>query len=175
MPAITVEESGMTFGKYDSEDFLHIEKCHAYSRGLSNSGVKISEFILYRNNKLIILEAKTSCPNIENKTNHEKFVQYVDEIVEKFENTLNVYANIFSQRYNNLNDIPNKFMSKAILKNSELCFVLVIKKAKKEWLVNYPDIFKKKLNTIMKIWKIRQLLVINEETAIRMKLVQEFE
>lgn len=68
---ITVPESGVLFGKYDEENFWGIEKSHMYNQ--MGSGIKSVEFILSHGaENIILLEAKSSCPNPNNREKSEE-------------------------------------------------------------------------------------------------------
>ena len=67
MQKITITESDMQFGEYNSTNFFHIEKSKQYCERLMNNGIKTCEFILKRNNQILFLEAKKSCPNFNNR------------------------------------------------------------------------------------------------------------
>lgn len=172
MSLITIKESSMIFGEFESDEFFCIEKCRQYTNNLSHNGVKIAEFILHRKNKLIFLEAKTTCPNaaVRDKHHSNRFKEYTDEIVEKLQNALDLYANIYLTQCAD-DDIPTKFTANNFFKNdTEKVFVLVVKSAETKWLIPYQEELNKVLQTKMKIWKIKHLLVINEEQAIRKNL-----
>ena len=66
-----ISESEMSFGKFDKADLFHIEDSNLYqTRG---SGVKTVEFILrYKEDSIVFLEAKKSCPNSDNRKNQKR-------------------------------------------------------------------------------------------------------
>ena len=67
----TIQESEMNFGKFDEADLFHIENSKIYKE--LGSGIKTVEFILkYDEDSIIFLEAKKSCPNIENRYESEE-------------------------------------------------------------------------------------------------------
>ncbi len=92
-----VVESGMYFGDYPKEDFFAIENSMLHQS--MGEGIKTVEFILLRrNNNVLFVEAKTSCPNAINKdesvTKHESFEKYCKEITEKFCDSLDMYLSV---------------------------------------------------------------------------------
>lgn len=92
-----IEESGMKFGPFPTDRLLHIEKCSQYQS--IQQGMKIAELVYYDEDtkKLLLLEAKTSAPNPKSKnvTNPDEiFQQYILDLVEKFENSLDLYLNL---------------------------------------------------------------------------------
>lgn len=82
-----ISESEMSFGKFDEADLFHIEDSNLYQT--LGSGVKTVEFILrYKEDSIVFLEAKKSCPNSANRKKSEekaeKFEEYYASITEKF-------------------------------------------------------------------------------------------
>lgn len=58
MGKISIEESGMKFREYDERDVFHIETSQQYIETLRDRGVKICEFLLSTDNKIVFVEAK---------------------------------------------------------------------------------------------------------------------
>ena len=58
-----IKESGIDFGPFQDDDLFCIEKSQLYHS--LGKGLKTVEFILLRNagKNIILLEAKTTCPN----------------------------------------------------------------------------------------------------------------
>ena len=66
-----ISESEMSFGKFDEADLFHIEDSNLYQT--LGSGVKTVEFILkYKEDSIVFLEAKKSCPNSANRKKSEE-------------------------------------------------------------------------------------------------------
>ena len=89
-----ISESEMSFGKFDKADLFHIEDSNLYQT--LGSGVKTVEFILrYKEDSIVFLEAKKSCPNSANRKKSEekaeKFEEYYASITEKFAASLQIY------------------------------------------------------------------------------------
>lgn len=81
-----ISESEMSFGKFDESDLFHIEDSNLYQT--LGSGVKTVEFILkYKEDSIVFLEAKKSCPNSANRKKSEekaeKFEEYYASITGK--------------------------------------------------------------------------------------------
>jgi len=171
MSKIRIVESEMEFGEYNTCDVFEIEKSVQYCEKLKQEGIKISEFILYKNNKFLIVEAKKTCPNFsacrESDEKYNKYLEYIDSIVSKFKNSLQLYISIYLNRYSQ----ENFELSKKDYVNAEFMFVLVVKNAESIWLEHYQNVLRTKLNEEMKIWKIKQIMVINEGTARDKKLI----
>ena len=70
--SIEITESRMKFGPFPREDLFYIEKSEIYKN--LGSGVKIVEFVLLKEDKLLIIEAKSSSPR---SINQEKFKTFV--------------------------------------------------------------------------------------------------
>lgn len=171
--SVIIQESDMQFGEYCEEDFFHIEASGQYREHLLSSGVKSCEFILRKGKKLLLVEAKKTCPKQiaadTSEEKKEKYEKYIQDISTKMRHSLALYANILLERYSR-EGIP------VGLKNSDLSsmdmkLVLVVKNAEKSWLEPFPAVLKKQLQDVMSIWKIRDFIVMNEEMAKRKKLV----
>ena len=84
---LTIMESGMSFGGFDPERIFHIEDSNLYRK--LGTAIRTTEFLYldYRN-YLQLVEAKSSCPNVNNREESrekkEKYEQYYAEITEKF-------------------------------------------------------------------------------------------
>lgn len=165
--AVIIRESDMQFGKYDSEHVFQLEKCPQYTEKLRPNGIKSCEFILRRGNKLYFVEAKKTCPKqIMASTPEEKrakYNTYVQDIVLKMRHSLTLYSNIILERYS-IEGVPALLREKN-MSNLEIRLVLVVKEAEKEWLVPFQDVFRKLLRDELRIWKIPDVIVINEMTA----------
>ena len=162
---IVIQESDMRFGEYEKDRVFQIEQCSQYTEKLRQNGIKSCEFILLRGKKLYFVEAKKSCPNqIMAETVEEKrikYKEYIQEIVLKMKHSLILYSNILLNRYS-MNGVPETLKD---LSKLEIRLILVVKNAEKEWLVPFQDIFRKELKDEMKIWKIPDFIIINEEMA----------
>lgn len=167
-----VVESEMKFGPFEENMLLPVEKIPQYQA--IQQGMHMSEFIFYDSEKkhLISLEAKKSAPNpnsdkAENPA--EVFLEYINTIREKFENSLDLYANLALK-----NEIPDGF-EQIDYKDIEVLFVLVIKNHEKKWLKDVKDALEmsvRKVHRTNKIWKCK-VVVINEEIAKQIKLIED--
>ena len=81
-------ESGMTFGPFEDASCFRIEKSKLFDRC---KGIRSVEFI-YRpkKNKLFFIEAKASSP-VQRTGNEEQYHRFVDEIMEKFSHSFELY------------------------------------------------------------------------------------
>ena len=168
----TIIESEMTFGPYDENHVFRIEESPQYT-AINRDGVRCCEFLFERNRKILFVEAKKSCPNHDARKDSEdnsmRYNDYISEITEKMRHSLELYASVLLNRQSR--DGISEAMLKTDLSGHELILILVVKKAEKEWLYPYVDVFKEKLRPEMKIWNIKSFLVINEETARAQGLV----
>lgn len=171
--AVVISESDMQFGEYSEEDVFHMEDSNQYKNGLLPNGVKSCEFILRRGKKLLLVEAKKTCPRqIEADTQEEKkekYREYIQDIAMKMRHSLTLYANILLNRYTS-EGLPASLCERD-LSETDIKLVLVVKYAEKSWLEPFPDALKKSMRDVMHIWKIRDFIVINEEMARRKKLI----
>lgn len=163
-----INESGMRFGEYPDSHVFYIEKSKVYEE-IKNEGIKSVEFILLKNSKLLLLEAKTSAPNPKNQETPERFDEYIKDIAEKMRNSLDLFLYQLSQK---------EELSKTLLEvdyhGVGVTCVLVIKNHQKEWLPPVKDALSRELlkhKRMKTIWKCK-IIVINEEQAVSYGLVQ---
>jgi hypothetical protein len=169
--AITITESGMTFGPFLEEHCFHIEKSKVYIK--LQYGLQIAEFLLIQpeKNSLLVVEAKSSAPNPINKDSQIKFDNYITEIAEKLFNAFSLGLALCLERHvNNQDEVSNCFkqMSHSSVK---IKLLLVINGHKGEWLAPLNEALQKKLKSISKIWPL-EVITINEKTAQKYKLIQ---
>lgn len=163
-------ESGMRFGPFPSDALIEMEEIPQYKT--IQQGMHMSEFIYYEEEKkrLISVEAKTTAPNpdseaVENPK--ERFREYINDIREKFENSLDLYVNLA------LKGEVSDLFKRIDYKNLEIIFILVIKEQRIEWLGNVKDAMEMAVRSVIRtnrIWKCK-VLVINEEIAKKRKLI----
>lgn len=164
-----VRESGMRFGPFPSDALIRIEKIPEYTA--IQQGMHISEFVYYnrQKQKLISLEAKTSAPNPNSETAEspkENFRKFINEIREKFENSLDLYLSMALKK-----NVPGDF-DKIDYNKLEIVFVLVVKNHQRQWLKDIKDAMEMAVRSIHrtnKIWKCK-VIVLNEEMAVKVKL-----
>ncbi len=165
--AVIISESDMQFGEYEQEQIFQLEKSSQYTKKLRPNGIKSCEFILRRDNKLYFVEAKKSCPRqIEADTSEEKRIkyrEYIQDIALKMRHSLALYSNILLERYDT-EGVP-ELLKERNLSGLEIRLVLVVKNAEKGWLAPFQDVFRKELQDELRIWKIPDFSIINEETA----------
>jgi hypothetical protein len=158
-------ESGMTFGPYPKGDYFYIEKSEIYKK--IQYGVKIAEFLLLRSleqkSTVWIIEAKSSTPK---STNQPSFDDFIEEIREKFINTLTLSVAICLQRHLTCEELPHSFQM-LDLKETGFKLILVIKEAQEEWLPPFQDALKKSLHSTIRTWNLSPtcVVVLNETMA----------
>lgn len=162
---VTILESEMQFGEYKENQVFQIEKSEQYTKNLRQQGVRCCEFILLRANKLYFVEAKQSYPNPANvSSSEERKKQYhedIQEVVEKMRHSLELYASIL------LNKHSQEGISDAMknMKELQLKLVLIIKNADISWIAPLQDVLRKELRAELRIWKIPDFIILNEEMA----------
>lgn len=171
--AITIDESEMRFGEFHPESLFHIEKCPQYQGRLMKKGVKSCEFILKRDNALLFVEAKKTCPNQitaeSPQEKKEKYEEFINDITEKMRHSLATYASILLKRQKQ-DQLPEA-MKSPDLSGLKLKLVLVVKEAEMAWLIPLQDKLQQEMISELRIWDCSQFFVINEEMARRKHLV----
>lgn len=164
---IVISESGMQFGEYEQQYVYQLEKSSQYTKKLRPNGIKSCEFIMRRDNALYFAEAKTTCPQqIKADTSEEKkmkYNEYIQDIVLKMRHSLALYSSILLGRYD-MDGIPEGLRERDT-SHLEIKLVLVVKNAKKEWLIPFQEVFRKALKDEIKIWQVSTVNIINEQTA----------
>lgn len=174
MKADLIQESEMKFGQYDIEDLFYIEKSKLYKE--LGTDLKTVEFILRnKEDSIIFLEAKKSCPNEANKNETQEkadsFEKYYSSITEKFMDSFQIYLALLLKRYSDTSEVGENLCNIKNLNNIELKFVLVIKTAKDlAWLAGPKAILENRLMKYKKIWKI-EIAVLNQELARKYNLI----
>jgi len=159
-------ESGMTFGTYDKDDIFRIEESQLYRNGFVND-LRTVEFVVWHREKLVFLEAKSSTPNYQNidksKEKTEKYHEFINSIAKKFEDSMNLYFSLITGRQSN-SEVSEKLL-KLDYSKINIVLVVVIKNAFKDSLLHYRDKLNMQLRTKMKIWNVKNIFLIDEETA----------
>lgn len=166
--SITIEESGMNFGPYSQESCFQIEKSPLFTS--LGKGLKIAEFVLLRHfdNKppeAWVIEAKSSAP--------KEHASYVDEIRQKFTNSIQLTLTSCLQRHKNAADLlPQGFLS-LDLANCPIKCILVIKNFPKAWLDPLQKTLIRDMNSVVKTMGLRAgaIIVINDVMARERHLI----
>lgn len=160
-------ESGMQLGPFNDEDYFKIENSPLHLS--MKNGVKSVECILTRFDSILFIEAKTSCPNIENSKDDdekkEKCDAYFKDIREKFEDAFNMYLTICVEKNFEAYGMGENLLDKDIFKKRSIKFILIVKNAHQDWLLQITSFLEKELIKLRRIWKV-EIRVLNEEIAI---------
>ena len=153
-----INESDMDF---IADNAYHIESSKTYKS--LGEGVKSVEFVRVVDNKLMLVEAKTTFPNPNNPTVDEpnRFQDEVEDICDKFIHSLNLFLSIEV-------GIAEDISASKIVKPEAvtLVLVLVIKKHELGWCKPVKVELERTLPSYFtKIWK-PNVLVINYEEAV---------
>lgn len=174
----SIIESNMVFGPYSHEQCFHIENSHTYQK--IKDQVKIAEIVLLYSSskdqkKILIIEAKSSSPRPkDNSNNNSKFNDFIEEIKQKFMNTLALYISIVLKRHETWQELP-VVLQELDLSTIDFQFILVINGHKDEWLPPLKDALEKSLRSIIRIWKLSYIpvLVLNEKMAQEKGLISD--
>jgi len=162
---VSITESGMVFGDFDSESLFHIEKSDVYKK--LGDGIKSVEFLYLRDRKkLMFVEAKKSSPNTDNI---EKFEEFIEEITTKFIHSFELWMSLVTKRREADIAVPlvNPEMDKV-----NITFVLVIKDHKEEWLPPITRAINSVMMPYLKIWQ-SKAIALNDEIAKKWQLILE--
>lgn len=159
---VTIIESGLTFGNFSPDDCYPIE--HSQGHKSLGEGFKMVEFTYLSNQKLYVVEAKSSIPK---PTKQPDYDNYWDDIFEKFENALLLQMMAFVKR-NPLAEAELPQNHKIIdWQQTSLQLRLVIPTVPNQHLTPITDKLRKRLHKLKKLWNIKDnhMFVINEEKA----------
>lgn len=163
----SVEESGMTFGPYPNRNCYHIEKFVKDSLK-PNHGMKIVEFIVVHNEKLCLIEAKTTQPNPKSSKDHE---DSIEDIRQKFFNALMLCIAAGAGRMPKMRKECEPMLNGVA--TADFRMVLIIKKCQEDWVLGIRESLLKLFNSSAFIGMFRSvgllpdqaLIVYNEDQA----------
>lgn len=165
-------ESGMEFRKPEVERFFYLEKSSLFKQ--FGERIRSVEFIALFGNRLDFVEAKTTCPNVNNKeTSAEKkrkYEEYYDDLTRKFRDSINILSASLLGKYEKVEEIGTRIRELDQLLNIKIRFVLVIKNADEIWLGGVKAELEERLFTIRKIWQ-ADIIVYNEDMAKKKSFV----
>lgn len=173
MTTKSIVESGMTFGPFDADRCLHIEKSNTYVR--IQQGVKMAEFLLLREDRkqspvLWIVEAKSSSPS---KGTTASFDTFIAEVRDKLVNAFSLgWASCMKRHELAEKELPGLFRQLDVSK-SDARFILVIKGHEDSWLPPVQDALQKALRSTVKTWCFSptSVVVLNELKAAKCGLI----
>lgn len=115
-----ITESGVDFGEFEAENLFAIESSNILKK--FGQGIKTVEFVtLFRKDNIIFLEAKTGCPNPNNKEkggeDAERFQLFYDDIADKYIDSLQVYLAGVLEKFEDTGEIGKNLVNvKQVLK-----------------------------------------------------------
>ena len=169
-----IPESDMLLLIPDWDKVFYIEESSIYQK--LGEGIRTVEYIqLSKKGSLQFVEAKKTCPNVNNKDNNEKkkqkYESYYQELTEKYSDSLNVLVAGLLDRYDETEEIGKRIKEIKSLRNTRIQFILVIKTAEELWLSGVKTELEQRLRKLRKIWHV-EVVVLNEELAIRLQLAK---
>ena len=167
MNTTTVPESGMVF-TFPTVDILRIEICS--TAATIGPSVKIVEMIVIHNHHLYFIEAKSSSPHPGSAA---KLDEYVQDIYEKFRNSLIIFAGLLVNRpFKQTTPLPSSFTPTTLAK-IPIHFCLIINGHEEEWLPPLSDAFnmRQDLAAINKCFVIKSTIVLNDTMARKYGLI----
>jgi hypothetical protein len=127
--------------------------------------------IFQKNKKVFFVEAKSS---FAHPGNSEDFLKNISDIYEKFLNAIILYAGMLLDRpYRIKEKIPVNLKGGKV-KGAQIYIYLIIKGHEVGWLSNVDDAINQKLAVIKKCFGIESIKAINDEMALRYKLIKKY-
>lgn len=165
------------FGPYQDGHCFEIENSSILkkinAKAKQGEGVKIAEFLLLgtANGKttISIIEAKASAPQ-----NAEKTDKYVNEVQEKFTNSLSLFVAIYLERHRGDSSELSDSFKQTDLSNVNFILILVIQNYQGSWLQPLEHKLKKALKKTVRLWNINlnSVIVLNEAGARKRGLIK---
>ncbi|MEZ4659688.1 MAG: hypothetical protein R2911_19195 [Caldilineaceae bacterium] len=162
---LVIHESGLTF--ILDQDRAYLPERESFYQSLSaQASIKICDVIcLNLIDELLVIEVKSSSPQ-----EHRQFVQ---EIKQKFADTLLLYIGTVLKRKNTQSDtLPAALQESALQGNIRL--VLIINGHKRDWLPPLRDSLRKECRALEKVFSLEETQVYNPQLA-RQKLSLKIE
>lgn len=162
-----IEESGMKFNFNSKHSLFNIEKSKVLKK--LGAGYKIVEFIaLDRNDNIVIIEAKSAGYIIS--TEVQNYKTKIDHIVEKFENSINIFFSIALRRRKNIgNEVGKNLMLNDFSKSRITCY-LIINNGNLELCNQITMELQNRLKKILDIYNIN-IVAINDIMAKKYKII----
>lgn len=169
---VTIKESGVVFGPFNSDQLFHIEDSKYYDQG--DSGLKTVEFVYSSasKNNLLFVEAKTSAPNVNNKDSTQNIKDYILDLERKFYHSLATMFGLINGRHiDSYSEVPEHIL-KTDLKTVKINLFLVITSFETSWLDDWKNLLNQELSGFKKAWNINEIYVINTEVAKEFDIVR---
>ena len=156
----SVRESGMDFGPFPHDTLFQIENSALIKR--LGAGLKVSEMVVFWQDKICVIEAKSSSPKNEDL---QRFSEFCAEIREKLQNSLLLTFAMQAGRHGEKaqQELPVKLREAPT--GTEVLFLLVIRGHQKGWLPPIQDGLNRALSTVLRCFGTSKLLVLNDEQA----------
>jgi len=152
-------ESGMNFC-FEENYYYSIEEEGFYDRITSKYGAKVCDFIVLREEKLLLIEAKSSAPK-----NSKELNRYVSDIYQKYIDSLIIYIAAIHNRKNTRSDSLATEMKKTSNLKKEIMLVLIINGFPKAYLQDIKNIFDQFFRKLNYIFSISGFILMNDQQA----------
>lgn len=164
MQPVQIIESGMVFGDFDARDVLHMEQTETYQKIKAN--VKTVEFLYTPSlQKILFVEAKSSTPNPENKSDYAAFIS---DICDKFSHSFHLFSSMYMERQK---ETLTGTFAELDYKTVQFVLVLVVNGHREEWLPPLKEELERNLRYHRRIWN-TEVVVLNEVLAQQKHLVK---
>lgn len=165
-----IVESNMLL-PFDNQNAYRIEQANIVQE---KRDIKVCEYFALINGRMLLIEAKSSSPRPENKI---KFDEFIDEISQKFIDTLLLFNALSIGRHGEAerNNLPTN-IQQIPLANVQYAMYLIVHGNEIEWMEPILAALKLKLKHCLKSWNIQDINVyaINHETAKTKGLIKEY-
>lgn len=156
---INRHESNMNF-IFDDSYYYSIEEDGFYKKVTSKYGAKVCDFITYKNENLLFIEAKNSAPQSKDELH-----AFANEVSQKFIDSIFIYIGVVYDRDNTPSNIITSQMNNRKLLESHIKLILVINGLPKKALQDIQNIFEKVIKKFKYIFSISSILILNNEQA----------
>lgn len=163
-------ESNMKFSLQDDRSFM-IEKSEIMR---DYSSIKVCEVFSLIDDKLVLIEAKSSSPQPGNK---DEFDKYIAEIGQKFIDTLLMYNAIILKRHAReySNELPRYILEQDISR-IRYAMCLIVHGNETEWMPPIQDALRNYLRHVLNAWNIpdRNVYALNHDDAQAKGLIIQY-
>lgn len=163
-------ESFMRF-VFNDEDVFIIENDPLVTEAV---GVKSCECIVLINEKIALIEAKSSSPNPSNK---EDFDVFIEDVKEKFASSLQLFSDIHKKQYGQeaFGRLPIRLRQIDITDN-QYGIYLIIHGNEEFWMGGLQDALREALRDVIEKWNIDDINVkaLNHTMAKELRLIVSY-
>ncbi|HBZ34378.1 MAG TPA: hypothetical protein DEO38_04670 [Bacteroidales bacterium] len=165
-----IVESNMLL-PFDDQNAYRIERANIVQE---KKDIKVCEYFALIDGRMLLIEAKSSSPRPGNKI---KFDEYIDEISQKFIDTLLLFNALRIGRHGDeeKSKLPANILNVS-LADVQYAMYLIVHGNDIEWMEPIQEALKLKLKHCLKSWNIQDINVyaINHETAKEKGLIKEY-